>query len=80
MPEQPTVRDLRVGATAILDEPAVGQAQRLRLAELGIRAGETVRMVQRSVGGARVVSVRDSRIALDGTTASQLPLRPEPAP
>ncbi|MDQ5973642.1 MAG: ferrous iron transport protein [Actinomycetota bacterium] len=71
-----TVRDLRVGVAAVLGEPTVGLTQRLRLAELGIRAGETVHVVQRSVGGARVVSVRDSRIALDSATARQLPVIP----
>lgn len=69
-----TLRDLAVGASAVLGEPGVDLVQRRRLAELGLRRGEAVRMVQHSVGGARVVSVRGSRIALDARTASRLPL------
>ncbi|MBK9740166.1 MAG: ferrous iron transport protein A [Actinobacteria bacterium] len=53
--------------------------QRRRLAELGLRRGEAVRMVLHSVGGARVVSVRGSRIALDATTAALLPVQDGPS-
>jgi ferrous iron transport protein A len=79
-PAAATLRDLGVGESAVLGEPRVPEAQRRRLAELGLRPGETVTITQRAVGGARVVAVHGSRIALDGRTASQLALRPDEAP
>jgi Fe2+ transport system protein FeoA len=69
-----TVRDLRAGESAVLAEPRVDRAQRMRLAELGVRAGEPVTLAQRAVGGARVIDVAGARIALDGRTAARLPL------
>ena len=48
--------------------------QRIRLAELGLRPGQPVTLLQRGVGGARVVSVADSRIALDSRTAGRIPV------
>ena len=68
------MRDLAVGESAILGVPAVERAQRIRLAELGLRPGQPVTLVQRGVGGARVVSVADSRIALDASTAGRIPV------
>lgn len=70
----PTLQSLRVGQSATLGVPQVDAAQSRRLAELGLRAGEVVRLVQRAVGGARVVEVDGSRIALDGRTAARLPV------
>jgi ferrous iron transport protein A len=75
-----SVRDLRRGASAVLAEVALGRAQRVRLAELGLRAGETVTVVQRSVGGARVIAVHGSRIAVDAGTAAGLLLTDEVTP
>jgi ferrous iron transport protein A len=72
-----SLRDLAVGESAVLDEPQVEAAQRRRLAELGLRPGETVTVTQRAVGGARVVAVHGSRIALDGRTADLLRVRAE---
>lgn len=69
-----SVRDLAVGETAILGVPTVDRAQRIRLAELGLRPGQPVTVVQRGVGGARVVSVADSRIALDARIAGRIPV------
>ena len=69
-----TVRDLAAGESAILGVPDVDRAQRIRLAELGLRPGQPVTVVQRGVGGARVVSVADSRIALDARTAARIPV------
>jgi Fe2+ transport system protein FeoA len=69
-----SVRDLVVGETAILGVPEVDRAQRIRLAELGMRPGQPVTLVQRGVGGARVVSVSGSRIALDARTSGRIPV------
>ena len=73
-----TVRDLHPGQTAVLAEPTVADAVRIRLAELGLRAGQEILLIQRAVGGARVVAVAGSRIALDARTAAGLPLAPGP--
>ena len=69
-----TVRDLGVGESAVLGEPTVDAPQRRRLVELGLRPGEQVTVIQRAVGGARVVSAHGSRIALDARTAGRLPI------
>ena len=44
------------------------------MAELGLRPGEPVRMLRRSVGGARVVQVDEIRIAVDAGTAKSWPV------
>jgi ferrous iron transport protein A len=72
-----SLRDLAVGETAIIGVPVLDRAQRIRLAELGLRPGQPVTLVQRGVGGARVVSVADSRIALDSRTAARIPVTEE---
>lgn len=69
-----SVRDLEVGECAVLAESRLEGDLRRRLAELGLRGGETVRLVQRAVGGARVVDIQGSRIALDSRTAARLPV------
>ena len=74
-----TVRDLRVGERATLAEPAVDPQRARRLAELGLRAGESVTVLQRAVGGARVLSVAESRIAVDARTSGLLPVVRDPA-
>jgi ferrous iron transport protein A len=73
-PAARSVRDLAVGESAVLAEPLMERGHRMRLAEMGLRAGERVTLAQRSVGGARVVAVRGSRIALDSRTAARLPV------
>lgn len=69
-----SIRDLRTGESAVLAQPTLSPATSRRLAELGLRAGETVTLAIRGTGGTRIVSVQGSRIALDGRTASGLPL------
>lgn len=73
-----SVRDLAVGESAVLGDSGLAPAVRRRCVEMGLRPGEQVTVVQRAVGGARVVSVQGSRIALDGRTAGQLSLREAP--
>ncbi|MBI1350838.1 MAG: hypothetical protein GC156_06950 [Actinomycetales bacterium] len=70
-----TVRDLSVGERAVLDAPQLEPGLRMRLAEMGVRRGEEVTVTQRGVGGARILSVRGSRIALDARTAARLPVQ-----
>ncbi len=46
--------------------------ERLRLAELGIRAGALVTVLARTAGGGRVLGIGTSRVALDRATAARL--------
>lgn len=61
----------------MLGHPVIGEPQRSRLAELGLRAGERVTLTQRAVGGARILAVHGSRIAVDARTAGGLTLAEE---
>lgn len=57
-------------------------ADRLRLAELGLRVGAVVTVAGRTAGGGRILAFGHSRVALDGRTAARLagePLTPGPA-
>lgn len=69
-----TVYDLAPGESAVLGTPDVPVDRRRRMAELGLRPGEPVRMLRRSVGGARVVQVDEIRIAVDARTAKSWPV------
>lgn len=69
-----TVFDLSPGESATLGTPDVPVERRRRMAELGLRPGEQVRMIRRSVGGARVVQVDEIRIAVDAGTAKSWPI------
>jgi ferrous iron transport protein A len=62
----------------ILDTSGPGQA-RLRLAELGIRPGEDVLVIQRTAGGGRILGVGDCRIAVDRPTARSITIEHVPA-
>jgi len=72
IPARRSVLDLADGETALIQAADVDPAQARRLGELGLRAGESVRVVQRAVGGARVLAVNGSRIAIDKQTAERL--------
>jgi len=72
-----SLRDLPVGDVGILADPQVPARLATRLAELGLRAGARVQVLQRAVGGARVLSVTGSRIAVDARTAAALQVRVE---
>jgi Fe2+ transport system protein FeoA len=71
-----TVQDLVAGDSAVLIGARVAPAQRQRLAELGLRPGETLVLMQRAVGGARVLGVQGSRIAVDARIAGCLDVGP----
>ena len=69
-----TVFDLAPGESAVLGTPDVPVERRRRMAELGLRPGEPVRMLRRAVGGARVVQIDEIRIAVDAGTARSWPI------
>ena len=50
-----------------------------RLAELGIRSGERVRVLHRTAGGGRVVAVSDTRIALSRAVLRGVEIDLDPA-
>jgi len=50
----------------------LGPADRLRLAQLGLRPGAVVTVRQRMAGGARLLGLGTSRIAIDPRTARAL--------
>lgn len=54
---------LRV-ALRVDDAGGAPESLRRRLAELGLRPGAQVRVVQRTAGGGRIVDVAGSRVAL----------------
>ncbi len=66
---------LPVGTTARIDDVAIADDSRLRLRELGLRAGTLVRVTHRGIFGGRVIAVGPdataltSRIGVDGRTA-----------
>lgn len=57
-----------IGAVVRIEDVAGVPRTRLRLAELGLRPGESVAVSHRTSGGGRVVSVDHGRIALDKAT------------
>ena len=69
-----TVRDMAVGESAVLGAADLPEPTGRRLVEMGLRPGERVTLLQRAVGGARVVSIHGSRVALDARTAGRLAL------
>ena len=77
-PPAPTARfdrplvEMPVAAQVRLDTSACAPSCRLRMAELGLRAGSVVTVVGRSSGGGRVVQVGTARVAVDRLTACAL--------
>lgn len=58
--------------TSVDADPAV----RRRLAEMGIRPGAALRVLYRTTGGGRVVSVGGARVAIDSQLAQAVTLEP----
>ena len=70
-----TLAGCRAGDTVIVDSVDLDERHRFRLMELGLRTGVTIRVVQRSGFGGRVVARGPERIALDGGTARAIRVR-----
>lgn len=68
-----------LGSRVVLETPRLGAAHARRLAELGLRPGTVVEILQRTPGDGRVVAVEDTRIALDRETLRALPASALPA-
>lgn len=58
-----------VGAAVEIVDVTGSDAVTRRLAELGVRPGRIITVVQRVAGGGRLVGAEESRIALDRSTA-----------
>ena len=69
-----TLKDVPERSLVTLGSPRLDATRARRLAELGLRAGARVRVLTYTAGGGRLVAIGDSRIALDGRTARQLPV------
>ncbi|HEU4676783.1 MAG TPA: ferrous iron transport protein A [Motilibacteraceae bacterium] len=69
-----TLADVPVGGRATLTQPLAPAGLSRRLAELGLRRGRSVEVLQRTSGGGRVVGVDHGRIALDRRTLAALPV------
>lgn len=65
-----------LGSALCIDSVDGSGSVRLRLAELGLRPGESVVVSHRTAGGGRVVSVDHSRIALDRATLRGIKVAP----
>jgi ferrous iron transport protein A len=51
-------------------------AARLRLSELGLRAGAVVRVTHRAAFGGRVVAIGSDRFAVDARTCARIEIEP----
>lgn len=70
--DAPLGRDMQVAAIDLDGRHA------FRLAEIGIRTGMRVRVIQKGNFGGRVVAMGSQRIAVDGATARAIVLREPP--
>jgi len=74
-----TLASAPLGVPLLLGRADLPAARRLRLAELGLRAGATVTVMRRTAGGGRIVAVGDARVAVGRNVLLQVPAVPVPA-
>ncbi|WP_058234961.1 FeoA family protein [Devriesea agamarum] len=67
-----TLLDVHFDELVTLGHPQVDAGFRRRLAELGLRTGVSVRAIQRTPGGGRLIGIGSSRVALDRRTCAAL--------
>lgn len=60
---------VRTGRTVLVTGTSFTPARVRRLAELGVRSGQPVRVLGRTAGGGRLLEVGDARVAVDRSTA-----------
>lgn len=77
MPETPpsTLADVTVGGRATVTVTTTAPALVRRLAELGIRRGASLTVVQRTAGGGRVIDTGTARYAVDHRTLCAIGVR-----
>lgn len=71
-----TLATAPLGVPVRLGRAALPGPRRLRLAELGLRAGATVTVLRRTAGGGRIVGVGDARVAIGRSVLLQVPAVP----
>lgn len=71
-----SLADVPQGSSAILVTSHTDSTLRSRLAELGMRPGSTITVVQRTSGGGRVVDTGHSRYAIDLDTLHKMEVQP----
>lgn len=70
-----TLREAETGRDYVVTDVTLDARHAFRLAELGIRPGVRVLVMQHGGFGGRVVAVGSERIALDGETAAAVTVR-----
>ena len=76
-----TLASAPLGVPVLLGRADLPPGRRLRLAELGLRAGATVTVLRRTAGGGRIVGVGDARVAVARRVLLTVPAAPvEPGP
>ncbi|MFI2755098.1 ferrous iron transport protein A [Cellulomonas sp. P22] len=65
-----------VGACARVVAVDAEQSMRLRMSELGLRAGAVLHVTQRAAFGGRVVAIGAQRFAVDSQTATRIEIAP----
>lgn len=71
-----TLASAPLGVPLVLGRAELPASRRLRLAELGLRAGATVTLLRRTAGGGRIVGVGDARVAVGHTVLKRVPAEP----
>ena len=66
------ITEARLGVPLRLAGVSVTGAERLRLAELGLRVGAVLTVLSRTTGGGRLIGIGTGRIAVDRSTARAL--------
>jgi ferrous iron transport protein A len=67
-----TLASAPLGVPLLLDRANLPAPRRLRLAELGLRAGATVTVLRRTAGGGRIIGIGDARVAVARNVLLQL--------
>ena len=70
-----TLASAPCGVPLVLGQADLPVARRLRLAELGLRAGATVTVLRRTAGGGRIIGVGDARVAVGRTVLGTMSAR-----
>ena len=74
-----TLDSVPSGHSVVLAALALPVTRERRLAELGLRRGQTVAVLGRTSGGGRLLGVGDARIAVDRTTLRAMTVTGRPA-
>jgi ferrous iron transport protein A len=74
-----TLDGVAPGTGAVVTAVTLPVVRERRLAELGLRRGQPVRVLHRTTGGGRLLAVGDARIAVDSRTLRAIEVRGDAA-